>query len=300
MKLIIGLCLAWLSITQASADLGVSYLAQAKFTQSQCTTALKAFDGVSNPALAFLWSTFGNNNTCASRFLSLKANEPHTLLIYATNETCRRAPRYCAAGELMQHKRFWQVNSDIERSTPDGRRYLRALKQRLLQIRDYLKINAIDNLNTNAIVSTGLEDNYTTKVYRKIIKVFKNVFANTPFRIARNPVGNRASGFDFSGADFVELHGQETNYNGIAGRQCIYSNDGADIDFGTGRRTLGNSISVSTMLTEIKRHRNCIGFVWWNTQGIERQFVEPRRRHIRVFVKDVDVAREKILKGNNL
>lgn len=268
---------------------GVAYYGMQKFTAEQCDQALQVFDGVKHPALSILWGTFGEGQDCIAAFLERFSEVPHTLVLHTTNETCRRAPRYCGLGEPQRGLRFWQLNERLEKADPVTLFYLRA---RIRAIKRFLDFHATKN--TKVILTTGLEDNFTPKAYRRVIKTLKRYAPH--YTTARNPVGSDARSFDTYRANFIELHGYNVQFGT---KSCIWSNDGIDINFNSGRRPLNGSRSVSELLSEIGRIKgNCSYlFVWWNTQGIvDGQFIEPRERTIRLYPKDISVV-NKILKG---
>lgn len=290
MKYIFALLLALVTTTANGQVRGVAYYAIQKFTKAQCEQALQVFDGVRLPSLSILWGTFGENTSCIRSFLDRFSKVPHILEINITNETCRRAPRYCGLGEIARDLRFWHLNEKLEAHDPTIRAKYAA---RIRQIKAFIK--EATNENTTVFLTTGLEDNFTSKAYRQVVRILKR---NAPhFPIVRSTIGPKAYLADSYRANYVELHGFGADVSTT--KSCIFSNDGHDIDFNSGRRPLDGSRSVSELLSEIRRvKRDCsIVFVWWNSQGVvDGKFVEPRRRNIRLYSKDVSIVNQ-ILKG---
>lgn len=236
---------------------GVSYLALQRFTERQCSDALKVYRGVRVAALSFLWSSFGDDLSCIDRFLSLPQAKK-VLLIYATNETCFRRPRHCT--------RYDQPN----------------FKRRAKAIAAFLEARKEDGLIM--IVSTGLEDDLSSAKYLKRARILKAVLPKGTL-IARNPNGKT---FSARASHVVELHRKEQPMQ--RGAKYLFCNDGQDIDFHSRRRVCGNAASLSEMYSTLERKRrngNSI-LVWWNAQGAcGGKFIEPRRRDIRLYHRDL-------------
>lgn len=269
----------------------VSYFAADAFSRDECTKALHVFDKVKVPCMAILWRTFGEpgKGTCTSRFLSKFKSKPHVLEVHFSNEAGRRNKRL-GEGEFVRTLSVKQFNSSLIR---ESKYILEKLRRRALSISDYyLKFG---NPNTDLILSTGLEDNYTNKAYRVIVReIKKNIHSN--IWLVRNPQGSNEANHDYSGADFIELHGMAPAYKTASRGRCIANLDGTDIRFENGgeRQYLDGSISMPQLTSFIKRAKKdgCRIFLWWSgPQGIERgKFTYPRSRNFRIFRKDITLV----------
>ena len=90
MKLQFFLLMAFLNITQNASGnvLGQAYYAIQNKT-FPCEKALKAYEGVKNPALMFLWGTFGDDLSCVEKFLKMNKKDKQ-VYIHFSNECCIR------------------------------------------------------------------------------------------------------------------------------------------------------------------------------------------------------------------
>lgn len=290
---IIALILA-VAVSQARAEgYGVSYFACAAFTDRQLERALDVFEGVSDPTLTVLYGTFGNVRKCINRFDERFGSDSSKIIIHSSNETCRRFERFCAVGEVNRHLRADEYNKKLQHRK---KRVLRSIKRRGNSIARLLESSS---LKSQILITTGLEDNFTNRAYRQVIRQLKNSdlkFQNVSW--IRNPVSATARGVSSRGADFIELHTANPSFDT---RRCMYSNDGIDIDFGRRYEPLRGSKPFQQLRAIFKKFRRDCGFVsvWWNTQGIRREgpFIAPRRRTFNIRRRDVRAV-NKFIKEN--
>ena len=253
-------------------------------TTAQCSTLLRAYDGVKKPSLSFLWKTFDRGlGDCPKRFTERFKDKPHTLSVYLSNETCRRPPRYCEPGrEIFAHTRYGPLSRLLERK---DRRLLGAFSRRAGAISAYL--GTVANENTELVIIYGLEDDWSNKAFRAV-KAAVDPMLDTKILKVRNPNGRDAKRYSLGGADFIELHPIESNFRGKA---CIFSNDGVDVNLGGSYRPLRDPLSVSTMFSAIREAKRACSrtFLWWNNQGVGERFIVPSKRSYRINKNDIAV-----------
>ena len=117
------------------------------------------------------------------------------------------------------------------------------------------------------MLSTGLEDNYSTKAFRVVRSLVAEAQGITPFEIVRNPM--RVRGVTAEQIDYLEGHGfsPKIGYDWI--NRCIANNDGDSIVF------QGKATSKQRYVRELPgfiaqyRAQGCLVFLWWaNPQGL--------------------------------
>jgi hypothetical protein len=298
---------------------GVSYLAASAFTKGECDKALAVYDntGSTGVGLAFLWGTFGDSKACVNRFLQRFSGTGREvrLHIYATNETCRRAPRYCETDREVSH---WLPAAQYNRAWEQGEVVVkRELIERLREVARYVDAVQARHPDVSITVSTGLEDNFTAPVARAIVRTYQRVLGGK-VAIVRNQNTNEARGLAELGGssrvDAYELHSIESRFQRTRptkrGAACLWGNDGYDIRFtrelpgggftSSNRRGLRNAISESyaEILGARYRESDCEVWLWWNTQGIDesaKRWVAPSERSFRVYRSDVIAARKVLM-----
>jgi hypothetical protein len=255
----IRLLFAFALLTASAAraqDYCVDFLAAAS-TKFDCDTALLAFEGVPRPCMNFLMRTFGDDLSCIFKFAELPGEK--TLKIIATNQSCCRLNR-CEGFDKACGTESIQF------------RVLEAVGLANLLMRPDMKI----------LISAGLEHAWKKAKQAKIFEYARSLWPGT---LINNPVGHDANFADLQFADVVELHALKSNFRGKA---CAFSNDGFDVNLSK-RRWYRSSISVSTLLSAIRRHRKGCHYlsIWWNTQGAGGKFKRPSRRRLKIYRSDV-------------
>lgn len=274
-KYIYAALLAIVMVTRpAKAQTCVSFFAAQAFTDHQCSQALQVFNNVHTPCMAILWKTFTlkQNNLCAQRFLSKYRDKKHILQVHFSNEAGRRNRRlsgYEYAPTLSVH----------EYNTRAGRRHagtLRIIQSNAKAIKNFLRKHG--NSNSLFLISTGLEDNFTTKAFKNILATIKQVIEPNVHnvRFVRNPVGHHEK--YYIGADFIELHGVRPDIKSKG--KCIQNLDGISIKFSSGEPD-SQEILLSSVPSFIQRgiSLSCLNILWWKEpQGIKAIFKHPRSR----------------------
>ena len=281
MKYAIILLTLAVNLSASAESIGLHVNPARGLTDAQCNYILGAYKGVKTPKLSFLWKTFDRGaGKCPARFVEKFKDREHWLFIYLTNETCRRAPRFCETGrEIGAHYRYPEMSRRLQRRDA---KLLSQLRRRASAISRY--VSTILASNTKIAIVYGLEDDWTNAAYKVVKETVDPLLPDNAIKI-RNPNAKDAKGRALYGADFIELHPLESDFRDAP---CVFSNDGVDVDLGGSYRPLHDPLSVSTMLGvlgEAKRSCNH-GFLWWNNQAVGDKFIRPSRRNFRVNRED--------------
>lgn len=222
--------------------------------------------------ISFLYGTFGKSNECLERILP----ELKSVQVHFSNEVCRRNGR-CYAGELFRNLNVRSYNLKISSAFREAKP---KLEKRAAKIQDLVSRYP----GQEWIISTGLEDNYSDKSYKRLYKFLKRRIPNATF--SRNPV---KPGVYYG---LLEYHGSWPSGS------HIFSNDGRfirDIDGGSD----SYSVSASGLLSAIRKARRGGGriYIWWGEiQGLGGSFSKPRSRDFR-FTRTGRSVLENIIKG---
>jgi hypothetical protein len=253
---------------------GVSYYALQGFSYEQCTKALHVFDGVAYPSLSIVWGTFGTDTACLRRYLSAFSEVPHILEVHITNNTCLRG-RICRRGELVRGVSPGAYNRLLERSDSVTIRLLRSRISKIVH-----ELASIRGPNTRLLLSTGLEDDYTSKAFEKVHELLSAAQQVTPFEIVRSPSRRRAR--SNTTADLLEMHGFSPRTTPQWQGRCIVNNDGDDIHFE--RSNTVGSLDQLPRFIDRYTEDGCLVFLWWSgPQGLfpalEARITPARRRY---------------------
>lgn len=278
----------------------MSYFAAQGFSKAQCTEALKVFKGIENPCLSILWKTFdrpGKAN-CAQKFLFENRAKPHTLQIHFDDSTYRRRKEFYFGAIAPEYK-----TQEYNRELRNRDEYvLRLVRERAVEIMEFKRDYGFDT--TELILSTGLEDDYSTAAFRAVYEeIKKNITPDV--LLARNPNGTKESGIDIAGADFIELHSTKPKFRESSGARCITSLDGYGLELSNHNRrgSKPGVLSMPEVLAFIRRSRarNCRVFLWEpESQGRgQGEFMEPRRRNFRIRSENVRLINKIIRRFDN-
>lgn len=148
------------------------------------------------PAMAVLWDSFGDDNTCVVRFLEAAKDRPHAIQIHPWNNVAVR--NRTTEPQMVFHRMSRsELNRRLEARDPV---LIRELQARLAEMVNF--VNAHGNVNTQCVISTGLEDNYSREAFLVMVQVVQSVW---PYLVVRNPVGG--SGGKYGAVHFIERHG---------------------------------------------------------------------------------------------
>lgn len=251
------LLLATLAPEAASAQFtGLSAYA-ATSPRFPCDAYLNIVERAQYPAMAIVWGTFGDDLTCAERFLDTNKDRPHLLEIHFSNEACRRKHN-CGEGELA---RTLSVKSYDLALRTNHFLTIRELELRAVAIRDWA--NDHGNSNTNMLLSTGLEDDLSDSAY---VQLHRHIRFFWPYLITRSPNG-AAHGHTLPG-DFRERHGN--------GARCRSAAELVNED--------GSTPSTAESRRFLSRNRGCLARFLWRAKHQGRtknnRPVYPRRSRI--------------------
>jgi len=220
--------------------------------------------------ISILWGTFGNDNSCLKEYI--EDNILSGIQVHFSNECCRRNGR-CYAGEVAGHLSVDSYNDRLNHS-------FSRVKPKINKRINKIKALVLSYPEINWIISTGLEDNYTSRAYMRLFKHLKRRLPHVTF--SRNPL------YPSKYRGLYERH--SSWYTGTS----IYSNDGfflCDLD----GRYNGDCISTSRMhrvLKEAKRGKSKV-FLWWGRiQGLTGSWRKPRHRHFRFSRSDKHILKE--------
>lgn len=263
-RLLFVLLVSVIPLRVEAAEVCVSFFA-AQSQRFQIEKALRVFDGIERPCVSILLDSFGVSN----RFFRAYKRLPQptkVLQVHTTNQSCVRLAR-CQSKEAVR---------DVDRMKRRAKRAAWICR----------------HFGFQCFGTPGLEDGWTDEQARVLTCAMREVF---PYEIFRNPLGRDARRFRSHCADGIELHDLNSEFDE---RPCLFNNDGFDVDFGSGRRTLDGAITPTDLLSRIERARDldCHVSIWWNNQGVRRPFLAPRLRALPLFGGDI-LAVNYLLKG---
>lgn len=244
-----------------------------------CDRFLETMRGVDNPAMSVLWGTFGNSGQCMARFMEENRDRPHLLQIHLSNQVCVRKQN-CGSGELFRQVKVKRYNKMLE---GNDAAMIHAVSTRVHQIRAW--VNGNKNHNTRVMLTTGLEDNYSTRGYRNLVKMIEN--SGWPYDLARNPVlestQTSSPPYQHRSAKFIELHGIHPPFPRT--RRCVANLDGVSVQTGD-KAGYSDVISPRQAKRFLRDHDGCVAALLWYAplQGYEKggDFIPPRKRDFRL------------------
>lgn len=178
-----------------------------------CDQYLNTVTRAQYPAMSVLWdSSFGTDKLCITRFLEAHKDRPHMLQIHIWNAVAWRN-RSGEPGDFFPSLTVKEVNWLLENQ---NQIFLQAVADRLLEIQTF--VVQYGNWNTQVMLSTGLEDNYSARAYGELATFIR---PRWNYLMNRNPEG---SSRDVGISNFGELHG-----NGAVcrGRNLVSNEDGS-------------------------------------------------------------------------
>jgi len=259
------------------AFLGVAFLAL-QHPAFPYRKAMKVFRHVKRPALAVLWSTFGNRKAGIKHYFRQVGDRPHYFQVYLMNG-CAVRNGNAARGELFP--RYSKADWNRALATGD-KKTERAILKRVRKIR-----RVVDKYKTNKstlVMCISLEDDLQARAERALVKLVRQEW---PYLVCRNPNGVLPQSLE--GADFLELHGgSPLVVHGVG-----YSLDGHDIWFQHRKPALKNYIHgahVPIWLDKYKDQKRVVMLWAAPHQGLHTNTTHsgpPRHRKISVDRRDV-------------
>lgn len=285
------LLLAVQAVRAEAVEVGVSYFALNGFNLGQCERTAETFAGINTVRVAILWRSFDRTDgfSCLKWFLNRFSDRVVIIEVHASNESGRRMNRL-APYEFLSGLSVRALN---QRLASGHEKTLEKIRANAEEIKEFFRPYARDGFSL--IITTGLEDNFSDDAFGAVYRIFREVYGYGT-EIYRNPVGSRLNGRALFGANGVELHGLQSNFEGLPkGRLCIRSNDGNSIDF-TDRSRDENKLKISGLPSYIRRDekRRCKIFLWFaEPQGrTGRQFKPPRSRRFLLDSKNIFLINE--------
>lgn len=246
-----------------------------------CEKAVRFYSKLGDSAAHHtLWGTFGKERDCLRTLFHLHSPSSIELIIYFSNEVCRRKGN-CSRLDFLPRLSVKRYNKKLRRLRP---RFEKVLARRALEILSFCEREA--SPEDGCKIVAGLESQFEKRALKRLIGVFKRVGWNEE-DIVHNPVRG-APYLGLGGAYHLECHG----VSGVCHKdpsRAIVSLDGTDPDFCATRTGIQNSISLPRLtdwLARGIRESNRVT-VWCGVwQGIERgdsgNSVVPYRRTIRI------------------
>lgn len=257
------------------------------FQGVNCQRFLRMVNASPTPAIAILYKTFGTNNRCLKQFweVSRSRNIPHFTEIHFSNEVGRRNKVH-DDHDFLTDLPVKQYNKLLEEMP----RWLDSMIR--LRIREIVAmIEPYQNTGT-FILSTGLEDNYTTAAWLKIYEVMKSEW---PYEIARSTLPGMMvrQARQMPAEIYMEYHGYRSKFS--QPQRCIANGDGQDLAFleDSGvefRHARPASYSTVRKWAKQAMSRGCLTFIWagkW--QGIYNsgKLTQPLKRTFRFDASDM-------------
>lgn len=265
------------------------------FEETDCNQVIKMAKGVTHPAIAILYNTFGSNEECLEKFWNAteRLGKRHITEIHFSNEAGRRTGNVDRK-DFLRKLDVKSYNKALK-EMPDWLQ--RRIRRRVLSIK---KIVRKHRKNGYFILSTGLEDNYSKQAWYNLYKVIKKYW---PYAIARSNVKHNT--WVAPGDVWDERHAYFSNPK--KPNRCIMNGDGQDIDFLqlTGQHTSGYKPATYKQVKKwLNRgiENNCIMFLWtakWQGFLKNRQASKPLNREFFYNKKDMPVIIH-LVKGKSL
>ena len=265
------------------------------FEDTDCNRVIKMAKGVSHPAIAVLYNTFGSNPKCLQKFWEVveEQGKRHITEIHFSNEAGRRTGNVDRK-DFLRSLSVKQYNK-VLKEMPDWvqRRIKRRVRSIKKLVRKHRKYGYF-------ILSTGLEDNYPKQAWYNLYYQIKKYW---PYAIARSNVKHKTWVAPYNVWDERHAYFSEPKKP----NRCIMNGDGQDIDF---LAHSGQAVSgyAPAKFKQVKRwlnkgiNNNCIMFLWaakW--QGIEKnkKVSKPLDREFKYNKSDVPIMTH-LVKGKSL
>lgn len=231
--------------------LGIDY----KFPTNEtmpCTWT-KAFDGVDWPVMSFLWRTPGRNYRCLDPFLA--DGRKKTLVVHLSNGVCRK-----------------ELNNNCPPNEPN----IAEIPSVALEVQQHIKALCPE---CKVILVPQLEDGLHPDTFCRIVSGIRQKVPEAI--IGRNPLYTEYARYGETCFDYLELHNTESSFFRNEDTQCIWSNDGFDLNL-TGATW---DLPFTWTLSEWEQHHwpGCINLLWFadgnclNTASYDSPFPADRK-----------------------
>ena len=265
------------------------------FEEADCNRVIKMAKGVSHPAIAILYNTFGTNKTCLEKFYNTVEEQKKRPIteIHFSNEAGRRTGNVDKK-DFLRNYNVKQYNK-LLKEMPEW--FQRRIKRRVRSIKKLVRPHRKKGY---FILSTGLEDNYPKQAWYNLYYQIKRYW---PYAIARSNVKHETWVAPENVWD--ERHAYFSSPK--KPNRCILNGDGQDIDF---LKQTGGKVSgyEPAKYKQVKKwlnrgiKNNCIMFLWtakW--QGIKenKRVSKPLDREFTYHKQDMPVIIH-LVKGKSL
>lgn len=245
-----------------------------------CDRFLQIASAARKPVTAILFKSFGLETECLQKYTERFKNRKNLLILYFSYEASRRR-RDMESYEFYAGKTLAQYDKILKNMRPKTKEKIHR------RVRGVLRwLSKVNLYQTRVVLTTGLEDYFSNEAYRKLYKEIKA--GGWPYEIARNPSGG---GTSIRGSPWRELHNHGTGYQ--EGQNCIWSNDGHDIDYGDGRTGTHRTVSVSEVRElGAKFAKRCDAVIYWkaaNSGYSQFNYSPPRDRRFSITDKDISI-----------
>lgn len=236
-----------------------------------CQKSLAVFDGVKVKRLSFLWNTFGMDNSCAKRFLSLPG--PKEIEIHLINEVCMKWGR-CGKYEVGGGLRANEFQSALLARKP---KFLKSLRDYFIGAQSFLRRNL--KSDTTCYISPGLESNLNKEAAQILMREARAAFPMC--KMVWSPTGANSAILPDT---ILERHGVRAQLSA----PCISNLDGEDM----------YEVDIPKYLG---RYSQCFQAHLWTARFnllSHGAFVDPRNRRNIPTLEDFGFMRQYLLGGS--
>lgn len=191
------------------------------------------------PAMTVLWGAFGNDTTCIQRFLTTFKDRPHLLEVHFSNES----GRFTGLGpDFLPWMSVRDYNWNLENWNNVA---YQAIEDRLTEIINLY--STYGTLNTQSMLSTGLEDRFTSQAHFNLAYFIKRRW---PWLLVRSTVLPDRS---IIPGEFVERHGSKYS---CTGGFWVLNQDSST----------NPSKTTNTQFLRRNTPNLCLGLFFWNSK----------------------------------
>lgn len=218
------------------------------------------------PAMAVLWGTFGEEESCVKWFAYRFADRPHVIEIHFSNGPGRRNGQLAIEGEFFPEWSVKEYNRRLEQGDVIA---LGGIHWRMLQIEEF--VGRVENRNTRWLISWELESNLSVRaaqMWEAHYRTLVSLGLLRDFALVANPHSPR----HFGGAEFREFHSKNGRPSGVP--NCVANEDGI------------YDQSPSATRAFFRRYAGCAVVFAWRGEHQGRYkgspFLPPRNREFEV------------------
>jgi hypothetical protein len=184
--------------------------------------------------------------------------------VHYDNQTCRRPPRKCFREESSPELSAVQYSKLLEEMSARTRKNIVRRMVKLVS-----EITSVSSPRTRVVISTGLEDEYSDKAFRNLVRVMRSKWDG---EMVRSIAGDRNHGPIRT--EFIELHSERALFP--KGVPCIFNQDGLDGGAPRARELFEKFGGCEVLISWTKR-----------AQGIGKVFAPPLSRSFAITDSDL-------------